>query len=595
MFFSPFANIWPHAFPEALIAESLAERGADITVVRCGRYMQSYCVAMSAAGLAPTDSAEKRARVCTGCEKRARLIDREVGLPSLLIDDWIRSEDRARVEDLVAEVTGTDWTELEVDGHPLGRFAGYELWLTEKLVDGDLDDRLFARYRDQLRNTLLTYFGAKRLLAEGPKPDVVIVYNDHYSAPHAFVVAAADAGVPTWTLQGGAHIQRKLESMTMLRSEVTLEDVFRSPAWQRARHTPIDRAGVGLVGEHFAGLLQAASAFAYSSGFAGSSPAELRTRLGIADGRRVLLAAMSSEDELLAMRLIGRLPDTSVSESLFGDQFEWIEAVYRYAAAHPDVHVVVRPHPRMFPNKREQVRAGAVNRIELLQAEAPANVTYNLPADAIGLYDLMQIVDVLLNYRSTTGAELAAFGIPVVSPANRDFFTYPAELHRVGRTAEEFDRHITAALAEGWSIEQARAAFRWFAFLFDRIAVDMSDGVHDRPIAFRPKQPGRLLRLYNWAAFVFLQYGPLVRERAALRGRRMSAQSGDVFDDVITHDLASASDSSRWPESYATIADETAAISDYLWRTADELWRDVTEPGSLAERIRRGVAAARSR
>jgi hypothetical protein len=589
LFFSPFANIWEHAFPEALIAESFAAEGHEISMVRCDTYLQTHCVAMSAVGVGPDAPLATRQRVCAGCIKRRDLVTREMNLPATLMDSWIRPEDEVRVAELSATIDASTWTELMVDGIPLGRYAAYELWLNEKLTSTTLDERTFARYLGQLRNTLLTYFAATRMFAEIPTPDAVLVYNDHYSVNHAFVIAARAVGVSTWTIHGGHHIVRRPETMMMFRSDRTMEEVFQSDAWLRYRELPITRTEVDLVGGHFSGLLQAQSAFAYSSKFEGTSPAELRRRMGVPEGKRVLLAPLSSEDELLAARLIDAMPVTGISESLFADQYEWIEALFAYVKATPDVHLILRLHPRMYPNKREQVTSPVVARILALQENAPANVTFNKPSDGVGLYDLMQIVDVLANFRSSVGAELSAFGIPVVVPANADFFTYPNWLNRIGYTVEEFRAHLTAALEEGWSIENARRAFRWYAFLFSRVAVDFSDAVSSRPIAFRPKKPGKMLRFYNWAVFVFLQYGPLVRERLALRNRSLSPTSRAVLLDVLRSDLDSASDSSLWPDLGGTVERETDAIAGYLGDLSATLWREIDDPDSLAGRVRHGL------
>jgi hypothetical protein len=235
-----------------------------------------------------------------------------------------------------------------------------------------------------------------------------------------------------------------------------------------------------------------------------------------------------------------------------------------------------------------------VGKILALLDTRPANVSLNLPTDDVSLYDLMQIVDVLLNFRSSAGAELAAFGIPVVVPANRDFFTYPNELNRIGRTEAEYAQQIDEALAGGWSIEQTRRAFRWFAFLFSRVAVDLSESVHSRPIAIRPKKPG--LRLWAWRKMVWvvLQYGPLVRERIALRNRHISAESRDVFYDVLEHGRGSLAESTVWPRSRTTEAAETGLLDAYLSGLSSTEWKSVDDPRSLAGRIRAHLGGVRT-
>jgi hypothetical protein len=585
MFFSPFANIWEHTFPEALVAESFSQQSIEVSYLRCNGMLQEHCVAMSAAGVGPEASLRTRQQVCTACVKRRDLVTRELGLPADILDTWIDDEIRERVERTIAELPRDGWTKLEIDGIPLGRYAAYEAWINNKLVDDNLDDRVWAIYLGQLRNTLLTYWASVRVLAV-EKPDVVIVYNDHYGVNHAFCAAARRAGIASYTIHGGHHMVRRGETLSILSSDHTMEDIFRSSAWKAYESQPIGAAEVDLVGTHLTGLFAANSAFAYSSELRGTGSDELRSRLGVAPGASVLLAPMSSEDELFGLRLIDAVPRTLVDHSLFADQFDWVNYLFTYARAHPDKHLVLRLHPRMFPNKRESVLSPIVSRVMALRADAPRNVTFNMPDDGIGLYDLMQIVDVLLNFRSSVGAELSSVGIPVVVPANSDFYTYPGGINRVGHSLEEYSAAIDAALAEGWSLENSRRAFRWFAFLFGRFAVDFSDAVSARPIAVRPKKPG--LRLWLWRKFVyaFLQYGPMIRERLALRNRQLSPHSREIFRDVVTKRLKSASDSTEWPAIPHSVDDETALLGAYLLELCDTIWAGVTEPDSLAGRIR---------
>jgi hypothetical protein len=585
LFFSPFSNVWEHSFPEALVAESFAKQAVEVKAVRCGTLLQTHCVAMSAAGVGPEASLETRQQVCRACIKRRELIAVEMGLPELIMDDWVTKEDRALVDELTAKVRPDDWTELEIDGIPLGRYAAYELWINNKLVSTTLPPEVWLQYLGQLRNTLLTFLLGKRIIA-AEQPQAVVVYNDHYSVNHAFCAAARLAGVPTYTIHGGQHMARRAETLSMFTSDYTMEDVFRSTSWQRYRSAPIGQAEVDLVGEHFSGLLAASSGFVYSSKFKGTGAPELRMKLGIEPGVPVLLATMSSEDELMAVRLIDAIPSTIAQKSLFSDQFEWVEYLFGYAKDHPEVHLVLRLHPRMFPNKRESVLSPVVSRIMAMRDLAPANLTFNMPSDGIGLYDLMQIVDVLLNFRSSVGAELAAFGIPVVVPSNADFYTYPDEINRIGNDKEEYLEAINQALAEGWSIENARRSFRWFAFLFSRVAVDLSEAVHSRPVAVRPKKPGIRLWLWKKMVFVILQYGPLLRERLALRGRRLSASSQAILLDVIESKLDSASESLLWPPVRASVKEETRLIESHLLELCATLWRDISEPDSLAGKIR---------
>jgi hypothetical protein len=295
---------------------------------------------------------------------------------------------------------------------------------------------------------------------------------------------------------------------------------------------------------------------------------------------------MSSEDEVNAARLADVIPPSSEVKSLFADQFEWITWLLEFARTRQDLHFIIRLHPRMFPNKRESVLSPVVAQIMKLIEERPSNTSLNLPTDNVSMYDIMQIVDVLLNFRSSAGAELAAFGIPVVAPANSEFFTYPAELNLVGTTPGDYAAKIDTALASGWSIEQSRRAFRWYAFLFSRVAVDFSESVRARPIAIRPKKPGFRLWVWRRMVWVVLQYGPLVRERIALRNRRIAPSSRDIFYDVLDQERGSLAESTLWTPIVSSPAAETALLHDYFRHLIATEWGGIIDPQSLAGRVR---------
>ena len=585
VFYSPFANIWDHAFPEALIAEGLVEQGFEVDVIRCGRMLDRHCVAMSASGVSATDSVVKKSQVCAACIKRRSLLTREMPFSTTVMDDHVRESDRAEAQSAVDSADLHSWPDVSVDGVPLGRYAAYEFLLNYKLVGTTIPPELFPLYLDQLRMTVTVYFASKRMLDE-LKPDRVVVFNRLYSVNHAFCAAAEAAGIPTYTLQGGGHVTRRGETMTMFRGTSSLAEVFGSDGWKSYQARPIGSDEIALVGEHFSGLLEGSSAFAYSSAFEAADPRALKEQLGIPEGKPVLLIPMSSEDEINAARLADALPPPNGDRSLFDGQFDWIRFLLDYARRNENRHLVIRVHPRMFPNKRDNVRSPVVDELMQLLDNLPANVTLNMPSDSVSLYDIMQLVDVVLSYRSSVGIEMAAFGIPVVVPANADFFTYPQEINLVGRSLDDYAKKIDQAISDGWSIDNARKSFRWFAFLFSRVAVDFSDSVSARPIAIRPKKPGLLLWLWRKAVFVFIQFGPLIRERIALRNRRYAVSSQELFVDVLENNRASLADSVRWDPVDSTEKQESALLSAYLVGVANTLWKDIDAPGSLADRIR---------
>jgi hypothetical protein len=140
-------------------------------------------------------------------------------------------------------------------------------------------------------------------------------------------------------------------------------------------------------------------------------------------------------------------------------------------------------------------------------------------------------------------------------------------------------------VTDGWSIENMRIVYRWFAFQFTRVAVDFSDSVNAKPSAIRPKKPG--LRLWLWRKMVFLiiQFGPLIRERLALRGRSSSEATKDIFADVITNGRGNLAESAKWKREKTTLAQETTLLRERLVSLDRNRWSAFVSEKSLAATI----------
>lgn len=585
LFFSPFSNIWDHALPENLIAEGLQSNNVEIVTVKCDGLLSSFCVAMSAAGLTASDSLKKKQSICRACKKRKNLLLNEFGFPQINLEEHLSSEDFALTEKIVSGVDSQNWIDLVFKNISIGKYAAYEFLLNYKLLGTDIPDELFPLYLEQLNNCLLTFIAAEKIL-KAELPDAVITYNRLYSANHAFLAVAEYLNIPTYSLQNGGHIVKRSETMTMFSGSQTQLQVFERPEWSTYANQPLSKAEIELVSSHIEGLLTGNSAFAYSSAYSALDPISLLKLLKIPEGKKIALIPMSSEDELNAAELADLIPDRSHLPNLYLNQFEWIEALFRYAKTRPDIVFILRLHPRMFPNKRENVVAPIVEKAMALVKKAPPNVIINSPIDNVSLYDILQITNLVLGYRTSVGSEFAAFGIPVVAPANKDFFTYPNELHEIGYSEPEYFRLIDKNLVGGWSIEHMRQAYRWYSFLFTRIAVDFSGSISSKPLAIRPKKPGLKLWLWRKMVFLVITIGPMVREKAMLKGRTASKLSKDVIFDAIQNKRGSLAESTVWPKRENSFQTETELIRSQLEKWCNGIWKDITAPNSLAQQIR---------
>jgi hypothetical protein len=243
------------------------------------------------------------------------------------------------------------------------------------------------------------------------------------------------------------------------------------------------------ITDHFLVLFRGGSIFGYSSRTRGSSNG-LRERFGASPGQRILVAAMSSYDELFAAETAGARPSLP---QLFPRQVDWIRALVEFVRQRKDLLLVIRVHPREFPNKREGVKSEHAALLEAALADLPPNVRVNWPGDKVSLYDLANEASAFLTAWSSVGKEMATLGLPVVTYCPQ-LLLYPAALHEAATTLPDYHAAIERALASGWSLERVRKAYRWLAVEHRHGVVDIADGYAHREGSFVERVWRRLSR-----------------------------------------------------------------------------------------------------
>src|SRR5262249_21948383 len=158
-------------------------------------------------------------------------------------------------------------------------------------------------------------------------------------------------------------------------------------------------------------LFRAGSVFGYSSGARGAA-ANVRGRLGIDAGRRIVVAAMSSYDELFAAETVrARAP----ARPLFARQVDWIRSLLEWVRGRPELFLVTGVPRRGSPTRREGVKSEHAAQLEAEFSGLPPNARVNWPSDGISLYDLAGEAALFLTAWSSVGKEMTALGLPVVS------------------------------------------------------------------------------------------------------------------------------------------------------------------------------------
>ena len=585
LFFSPHAETWGHAFPEALVAEALAQGGHQIVYVGCGGAFERYCVPMSSHGMTPTTAAELRHQVCQRCGQRDALIRRRFGLrgPTLteLIDDNLRRE----ADEMVSGHDRKELIALECDGIQIGRIALYQLMLRKKRLDTDLSDDDWSDYLVELRNTISAWQAGKVLL-DREKPDRLIVYNALYSVHRVVCKLAESRGIPHFFLHAGGNLSNRLETLWIGRGDTFSFFPHIIAQWPRFAELACNAEDLATVTDHYLELLRGRSAFVYSRPKS-ARYFDVRKFFGVKPEQKLLVATLGSYDEEKAAEAVGARVRSA--PPLFETQIDWVKALVAYATRRPDIFLVVRVHPREFPNKREGVLSRHALQMKEVFSGFPANVVVNWPDDEIAMYDLADQTDVFLNSWSSVGQEMALLGVPVVLYAPELAF-YPSDLGYVGTTKPAYFAAIEQALADGWSFERVRCAYRWYAFAFIHATAFIGD-------SFPKRAGGRRTLQQRVVEQIDRRFLPEFEPRWDAMRRRPALGAAQKIRDLVEKNAASfvelmdggSSGRQAIEEETAVIGGEVERIATALYptlesRTQSRLYRLLSRHGNVATR-----------
>lgn len=470
LFFSPFSNIWEHSFPEALIAESLNKSGFEVIYVTCGGCLNSYCSVMASKDLPYNSSKSEKNKVCTECIKTKDLIVNKFKFKGHELKKWINDTDIKEVDKILETINQSNYLNLEIDGIQIGRIAIYELLLKYKKISLDFNNTEWQHYLLYLRSTLISFYACKKIISF-EKPESVVVYNSLYSINAVCCKIAQKQNIEHYFMHAGTNLSNQHGSLLIGKGFTWrfLRGVVSS--WPKLKNIPSNKEQITYSTNHILELLKANNIFVYSSQKS-NKYVDIRKIFSINFEQKIFVASMSSYDERFAVETIGAF--SSDYELIFDKQIDWIKSLVEWFSTKKEYFLIIRVHPREFPNKRDNVTSHHAFLLQELFASLPSNIKVDWPENKISLYDLALETDVFLNAWSSVGKEVSALGIPVVvySP---DLLLYPSDLNYVGTSKIDYFIKIEQALREGWSEERIVKTFRWLSLEFSRSQISIRE------------------------------------------------------------------------------------------------------------------------
>jgi hypothetical protein len=471
LFFSPHAYYAVHALPEALVAEALKYKGHEIIYVACNNVLNSYCLCMSS--IKSDSSIDIKNKTCNQCKINRDQIISEFHFNTIFIEDFINKNDLTQIDLIINNLNNKNFIDFEYNNISVAKMATYEILLNRKLNSFDFNEEEWSEYKLYLKNTLITTFAAEKIIQKY-KPNRVVTYNSLYSINNAVCSIANKFGILNYTLHAGSHHKYRLSEMTIFRDKINSILINKHNSWYEYKNNDLNDSSLNSANEHILALLEAKSPWVYSIKSQKINESYLKLFFNIKPNQKVLLAIMSSADERFAASTINALP--SFKNTFFKDQLEWIDYLINLCIQDSNLFLIIRVHPREFPNKRENVTSKQAKYLKNIFRNLPHNVKVNYPSDNISLHDLIKITDVGLNSTSTAGLELLLFGIPVIVYDSGQLFSYPIELNIIANSKEEIKLQIYKHINSGSSIINSLNVFKWISFKSEIVSIDISDG-----------------------------------------------------------------------------------------------------------------------
>ena len=466
VFFSPYVAVWPHTKIESELAISLNTLGHHVEFMRCKGLLSCFCLAMPAYSLKFSSEEFDKKRICTLCKRTNNFLNSVFEFKVINLEDCLAKERIEFIDAWIQTVSFERFDDIFYDGVNIGKLSSYEFILHNKLQSLILQDSLIGEFKCVLRNAVFTYEAAKSFFSRN-KVDSVIVYNEFYSTNRVFCHVARNFSVRIMNIQAAGPLSDMYSYIRLNRTHDEGFSLSRSDEWLNFSRSNSNPKIEKKIINHYRDLLDAKSYWVYSSKFQGKSPKDIKDFFCIENTSRVIVVALSSEDEFLARNLSSDSISAQIQTNEYIVQTDWIKHILSIAKRRSDLHFIIRFHPRMFSNKREDVPSSAA--FELLQLvrnhKTLKNISVNLPTDNISIYELAPVTDLVLNNISSVGYEFVGLGIPSLSH-EPTLSTYPKTIGYHCDGFSNYEREIENAIRVGVPLNMIKETYLWISFRF---------------------------------------------------------------------------------------------------------------------------------
>jgi hypothetical protein len=475
LFFSPNLAIIPHTSAEFRLAKILSRYGHhEVKFLICGRFFKQECTISRYLGYKTTNDLTIDENACLTCNKALKISKIERLFNTNELNEFFTNEDEAIIQKLRDEIL-LDPINYHYKAIPFGHMAAYELILELKKKDLNFSDSQNLSLSRYIENCLRTYFAAKRYFTNN-EIDRVVIFNPQYGVGAAFSHAASEFRVRV-DYFSFSNVLSEMRQYVRIWSWDRYH--LNNPALVKWQHQLVNVVGKDKqrLARYLKFIDRGKSPWTYSQPPQG---VDSRKHFRIEPEKRILLAVMNSSDEVLAAVTSGVWPKSKIESHVFINQEEWIRELIDFARRRADLVLIVRPHPRELPNKRESVLAEINHSRDNLFSNLPPNVIIDDPAEGFSIQDHFSAAQAITTGWSSVGLEWQIKG-KICITYDSNLPGYPKETHLSGKSREEYFRNIELALTSDSSqfANFSSEARDWFVYSNFRGTVRLGSSIFD--------------------------------------------------------------------------------------------------------------------
>ena len=484
LFFSPFAGIWRHTILENQLIQALSTSDEiEIYSVGCGGLFPDDCTVRDYFRGREENTLQKSIEGCNKCKNARVLFETNTRAKTIKLTDYTNSHQESLVEEFVSKTQNSNLEYINFQGIEVGRMALYEIILKYKKRTTKLSEHEFSQWKSIVRNEALAIFPALEIL-KTVKPDAVITYNAQDGIPGTFAQLSLKLGIRTFTITGSSSPVEAATAVKIWNWGTYKAEGPSTIEWrgENPKFSLVKRDRMRLM-RHEKYTYTGKSPWTYSNGRTGQNPYEF---FGISKQNKIVLAVLNSEDEIFAAKVARVFSDLRTESTVFTSQSEWVKFLIKEFLNKTDIHLVIRLHPREFPNKREGQLSEQAEAWAKLLDSLPSNVHLDHPNLGFSLYDYFPYIQTLTTGWSSAAIEALLHGIPVVT-YDRNLLGYPADEIVTGTSKEEYSANIALSVSMARDTKRVVFAKRWIVFSHFRGAIYLGGGLQDAHLrAFNP-------------------------------------------------------------------------------------------------------------